>query len=63
MRKGEIACDKQFLLFSQCFPHYVTLIFHLKCTLYCSLQFVSISNCLKFVVWITNGVSSGMNHV
>ena len=21
VRKGEIACDKQFLLFSQCFPH------------------------------------------
>ena len=26
MRKGEIACDKQFLLFSQCFPElYISL--------------------------------------
>ena len=33
VRKGEIACDKQFLLFSQCFPSYMVLIFHFKCTL------------------------------
>ena len=30
MRKGEIACSKQFLLFSQCFPPYMALIFHFK---------------------------------
>ena len=30
MRKGEIACYKQFLLFSQCFLPYMVLIFHLK---------------------------------
>ena len=30
MRKGEIAFNKQFPLFSQCFLPYVTLIFHLK---------------------------------
>ena len=36
MRKGEIACNKQFLLFAQCFPPYMTLIFHFKC----HLQFV-----------------------
>ena len=33
MRKGEIACNKQFLLFSQCFLSYMVLIFHFKCTL------------------------------
>ena len=33
VRKEEIACNKQFLLFSQCFPPYVTLIFHFKSTL------------------------------
>ena len=33
MRKGEISCNKQFLLFSQCFLHYMALIFHFKRTL------------------------------
>ena len=33
LRKGEIACNRQFLLFSQCFLHYMALIFHFKCTL------------------------------
>ena len=33
VRKGELACNKQFLLLSQCFLHYMTLIFHFKCTL------------------------------
>ena len=32
VRKGEIACNKQFLLFSQCFLPNLTLIFHFKCT-------------------------------
>ena len=41
MRKGEIACNKQFLLFSQCFLPYIALIFHFKYTLKCRLQFVS----------------------
>ena len=31
--KGEIACNKQFLLFSKCFLPYMALIFHFKCTL------------------------------
>ena len=31
VRKG--ACNKQFLLFSQCFLLYMVLIFHFKCTL------------------------------
>ena len=38
--KGEIACNKQFLLFSQCFLPCMALIFHFKCTLKCRLQFV-----------------------
>ena len=33
MRKGEIACNKQFLLFSQCFLPCIALMFHFKCTL------------------------------
>ena len=51
VRKGEIACNKQFLLFSQCFIPYMALTFHFKCTLKCHLQFVSIGTRLKFVVW------------
>ena len=47
-RKGEIACNKQFLLFSRCFLSYMLLIFHFKCTLKCRLQFVSIWTSLKF---------------
>ena len=38
MRKGEIACDKQFLLFSQYFLPYIVLIFHFKCTLKCRMS-------------------------
>ena len=48
VRKGEIACNKQFLLFSLCFPGCMVLIFHLKCTLKCRLQCVLIWTCLKF---------------
>ena len=47
VRKGEIACNKQFLLFSQCFLPYMVLIFHFKCTVKCRLQFVSIWTNLK----------------
>ena len=48
MRKGEIACNKQFLPFSQYFLPYMILIFHFKCTLKCRLQFVSVWTGLKF---------------
>ena len=34
MRKQKIACNKQFLLFSQSIP-YMVLIFHFTCTLKC----------------------------
>ena len=39
MGKGEIACNKQFLLLSQCFLPYMVLIYNFKCTLKCCLQF------------------------
>ena len=48
VRKGEIACNKQFLLFSQRFLSYMALIFHFKCCFKCHLQFVSIWASLKF---------------
>ena len=48
VRKGEIACNKQFLLFSHCFLPYMALIFHFKCTLECRLQFVPFWTRLKF---------------
>ena len=52
VRKGEIACNKQFILFSQCFLPYLALIFKkFKCTSECHLQFVSIWNSLKSVVF------------
>ena len=48
VRKREIACNKQFLLLSQCFLSHMVLIFHFKCILKCHLQFVSIWTSLKF---------------
>ena len=54
VRMGGIACDKQFLLFSQCFLPYMVLIFHSKCTLKCYLQFVSIWTSLKFCCLVTS---------
>ena len=41
-------CNKQLLLFSQCFLPYMTLIFYFKLTFKCRLQFVSIWTSLKF---------------
>ena len=48
VRKEEIACNKQFLFFSQHFISYMALIFHFKCTLKCRLQFVSTWTSLNF---------------
>ena len=56
--KGEIACNKLFLLFSQCFLTYMALIFHLKCTHYeqfllfpqCFLTFLPFSSNFAIVV-------------
>ena len=42
VRKGEIACNKHFFPFSQCFLPYMVLFFYFKCTLKCCLRFVSI---------------------
>ena len=39
VRKGEIANNKQFHLFSQYFLRYMAHIFHFTCTLKCCLQF------------------------
>ena len=68
VRKGEIACNKQFLLFSQCFLLYVALIFHFKCTLNCRLQFVSIWTSLKFCCLVmveifTKRQNSGLDQI
>ena len=48
VRKGEIACNKQFLLLSQCFLTNMAFNFYLKCTVKCHLQFVPILINLKF---------------
>ena len=48
LRKGEIACFKQYLLFSQCFLPNMALIFHFNCTLESCLQFVSVWTHVKF---------------
>ena len=48
VRTGEIACNKQFLLFAECFLPYMALIFHFKCSLKCCLQFVPFWTSLKF---------------
>ena len=37
VRKGEIAGNRQFLLFSQCFLLHMVFIFRFKCTLKCEL--------------------------
>ena len=60
MRKGEIACNKQFLLFSQCFLPYMALFFHFKCTLKCRLQFVSIWISLKLCRLVMGNGSNGL---
>ena len=49
VRKGEIASNTEALFpFLTMFLPYVTLIFHLKCTLRCRLQSVSVRTSLKF---------------
>ena len=47
-KKGEMACNKPFLLFSYCFQPYIALILHFQYTLKCRLQFVAIWTSLKF---------------
>ena len=57
VRKGEIACNKQFLLFPQCFLLYIALIFHFKCNQKCRLQFTLISTSLKFCGLVLNNAN------
>ena len=49
--KGEIACNKQFLLFSQCFLPFRRTFCPFHQILNCSLQTLSVWKSLKFVVW------------
>ena len=49
--KGEIACNVQFLLFSQCFLPIWTTICHFPQIRNCRLQTLSVWKSLKFVVW------------
>ena len=51
VRKGEIGCNKQFLLSSQCLLPYILLVFHFKWTVERHLQFVSI--------WMSKTLLSG----
>ena len=48
VRKGEIACNKQCLIFSQYFLPYWALTFHFKYFLKCCLQFVSVWTSLRY---------------
>ena len=58
VRKGEIACNKHFLLFSQCFLPYMVLIFHFKCTLKFRMQFVPVRTSLKICCLLSgNGLN------
>ena len=41
-------CEKRRNCFSQCFLPYMALLFHVKCTLECRLQFTSVWTSLKF---------------
>ena len=55
VRKGEIACDKQFLLFSPCFLPYTALIFHFRCTLNWSSA-ICINLDQSNILWSGNGL-------
>ena len=49
--KRRNACNKQFLLFSQCFLPYMVLIFHFKCTLKCMDMKKFLKNLLLWNRW------------
>ena len=48
LRNGEIACNKQFLLFSQWFLPFMARIFNFRCISKCRLQFVSVWTSIQF---------------
>ena len=49
--KGEIARNEQFLLFPQCFLHFLRALCHCHQTSDCCLQTLSVWKSPKFVVW------------
>ena len=49
--KREIACNEQFLLFSQCFLPMWRISYHFHQIQNCRLQTLSVLKILKFVVW------------
>ena len=51
VRKGEIACNKQFLFFSQCFLPCMVLISSFKCTLKCRLHLFQFGPVEKNFIW------------
>ena len=53
LRKGEIACNKQFLLFPQCFLPVLRPFCHFHQFWNCGLQTLSVWVSLKFVIWET----------
>ena len=50
-RKGEIACNEQFLLFPQCFLPIWRTVCHFHQTCNCCLQTLSVWKSPKYVVW------------
>ena len=57
VRKGEIACIKQYLFFPQCFLPYMVLVFYFKHTLKCCLQFISTWTSLTFCCLVMGQVT------
>ena len=51
VRKGEIARNEQFLLFSQCFPPIWITFYHFHQIINCRLPTLSVWNSVTFVVW------------
>ena len=49
--KGEIASSEQFLLFRQCFLPVCRIFYHFHQIQNCSLQTLSVSKSIKFVIW------------
>ena len=62
MIKGEIAGNKQFLLFSPCFLPYIVLIFHFRCTLKCCLAMCFNLDQSKILL-SDNGLSQLVNEI
>ena len=59
VRKGEIACNKHFLLFSQCFLPYMVHIFHFKLKEFADDNFKFDENGRKLSKGVENTVGKG----